>query len=257
MGADRPESGGLLAPLKQILDATDLIRSSPQHLQTQEVIGLVDDVHQHACRLQRTIENCFYYAQIGLLESDWEKIESARQQVAVVQDVIEPLAREKARQERRANDLILEFTDATVGMSADCLEKIVEELLDNAFRFSQSGSPVWLTAESTPDGTALSVRDCGRGMAPKQIAELESSLPLERMLTERHGCGLGLTVVRRLVELHQGGFGIRSELEKGTEVVVQLPAPTRGSEDAITDSADWGSLTGDRGTEQALCPAIA
>ncbi len=83
-----------------------------------------------------------------------------------------------------------------------------------------------LSAGSSADGGQfISVRDTGPGIPEHEIAKVlqafgQGSLAHE---TAEGGTGLGLTIVRSLIELHGGAFELKSELRKGTEVIVTLP----------------------------------
>jgi two-component system sensor histidine kinase/response regulator len=88
------------------------------------------------------------------------------------------------------------------------LQRIVEELLDNAFQFSQPGTPVQIITEKEDHQLRLRVIDHGCGMTPERLANLEET------------SGLGLQVCERLVQLHDGKLMIESEPNQGTTVIV-------------------------------------
>jgi two-component system sensor histidine kinase/response regulator len=69
----------------------------------------------------------------------------------------------------------------------------------------------------------LSVSDQGRGFSPEHISRVGAYMQFDRTLHEQQGLGLGLTIARRLTELHGGTLAIQSEKNAGTTVVVKLP----------------------------------
>jgi len=69
----------------------------------------------------------------------------------------------------------------------------------------------------------LRVRDHGRGMKAEHIAEIGAYMQFERKVHEQQGSGLGLTVAKRLTELHGGELTIQSEIGVGTTVELKLP----------------------------------
>ena len=68
------------------------------------------------------------------------------------------------------------------------------------------------------------VHDRGRGMTRRQIDQIGPYIQFDRMVYEQQGNGLGLTIAKRLVELHGGRFNIRSVSGEGTLVTIQLKA---------------------------------
>ncbi len=118
------------------------------------------------------------------------------------------------------------------------LEQVVSNLLDNARKYTESGGHVFVgvrvEAQGTGPGQAvLRVRDTGIGMSPKLKARVfELFVQGEQQLDRSQGgLGIGLTLVRRLVELHGGSVTVHSEGEgKGSELEVRLPLEARSEE---------------------------
>ena len=108
-------------------------------------------------------------------------------------------------------------------------KQILINLLGNAIKFTPQGGQVTLAAEPGEDAlVALSVADTGIGIPPEHIATALAAFgqvdnPLSRA---QQGTGLGLPIVKSLVELHGGRFAIESEVGRGTKVIAQLPAYT-------------------------------
>jgi len=106
------------------------------------------------------------------------------------------------------------------------LAQVVGNLLNNACKFTDRGGRIWLTVEDEGGLAVVRVRDTGIGLAAEQLgrvfelfAQVDNSL--ERA---RDGLGLGLTLVKKLVEMHNGTVEAHSEgLGRGSEFVVRLP----------------------------------
>ncbi len=108
-------------------------------------------------------------------------------------------------------------------MSEEYLGRIVDELVQNAFKFSQSGARVSVVLSPSPGGVTLVVRDHGRGFSTEHITKVGAYMQFERKLHEQQGLGLGLTIAKRLTELHGGTLTIESERGSSTAVTVRLP----------------------------------
>jgi PAS domain S-box-containing protein len=140
------------------------------------------------------------------------------------------------------HELILSVPSERVMVAADPLRlaQVVNNLLSNAAKYTEPGGRIWLTGESAGDRTVIRVRDTGigipRDMLPRVFdlfTQVDSS-----MSRSQGGLGVGLTLVKRLVELNGGTVEARSDgAGKGSEFVVSLPAGT------TTERADVAAHT--------------
>jgi len=105
------------------------------------------------------------------------------------------------------------------------LAQAVTNLLNNAARYTDRGGRMSLTAERQGDEAVITVRDNGPGVAPEMLPRLfEMFVQMNSSPESQRGLGVGLTLVKRIVELHGGTIEGRSEgLGKGSEFVVRIP----------------------------------
>ena len=108
-------------------------------------------------------------------------------------------------------------------IAEEYLSKITDELVQNAFKFSEADSPVRVTLNEAFNAVTLSVSDQGRGFTAEQITRIGAYMQFDRKLHEQQGLGLGLTIAKRLVELHGGKFSIVSDKESGTVISARFP----------------------------------
>ncbi|MBJ7899622.1 MAG: response regulator [Cyanobacteria bacterium RI_101] len=108
------------------------------------------------------------------------------------------------------------------------LQQVLSNLLNNAVKFTPSGGRVTLGARLDNDGVALTVTDTGIGVAPENFPKLfQPFLQLDSGLNRRFsGAGLGLALVKRIVELHGGRVSLDSQLGAGSCFTVWLPVST-------------------------------
>jgi signal transduction histidine kinase len=99
---------------------------------------------------------------------------------------------------------------------------VLEELTENAFKFSASGTPVVVTSRREGDDLLITVTDHGRGMTPEQI-EAFGAREADLYQQRGQGIGLGLALVRRIAGLYGGDLRITSTPGVGTTVTVRLP----------------------------------
>ncbi len=214
-----------LTPLTVILAASDILVRHSESIAPEEVPAIGERIHSAAQRLHRLIRNFLLYTRLELAAVDPAKAEALRGLGASdARTVIGEVATRVAQQANRSADLNLELIDATLPVSEAHLSKIVEELLDNAFKFSKPGTPVrvWCYVDA-PHVFTLSVKDMGRGMTAEQINHIGAYAQFDREQHEQQGQGLGLVIVKRLAELWGGELGLDSVPGEYTRARVILP----------------------------------
>jgi two-component system sensor histidine kinase/response regulator len=210
-------------PLTGILTSAEILRDRGP-LEPSDVHELGDLVHRSATRLNRLVMNYLLYAELEIALSNQGKIQVLRQsRTDDAGAVIERAALQKAKTAKREADLKLELKAAAPRIAPKHLEKIVEELLDNAFKYSKAGTPVHVTSGSDLNLFALSMTDHGRGMTATQIADIGAYMQFERKIHEQQGSGLGLAIARRLAEVYGGDLTVESTPGQQTTVHVTLP----------------------------------
>src|SRR5439155_7410880 len=214
----------LRTPLNGILAYGEILTADAATLQPGEIAEMGQAIFQSGKRLERLIENFLIYAQIELLSVDPQKVQALiKKQTATPAKLIEERARVQAQAANRATDLELDLSERPLAISEEYLAKIVDELVSNAFKFSRAASKVRITLSDSPVGTSLSVHDHGRGFSTEHITKVGAYMQFDRKLQEQQGLGLGLSIARRLTELHGGTLSIQSDQDSGTTVIVKLP----------------------------------
>jgi len=219
----------LRTPLNGILAYGEILTAESETLPPNEISEMGQVIYDSGRRLERLIENFLIYAQLELLSSDPQKLHSLlRKQTDSPANLLERHARDQAALAKRPQDLALDLVDVPMPISEEYLSKIADELVQNAFKFSQTGTPVRLSVLDSPQSVGLVVTDKGRGMSTDHITKVGAYMQFDRKMHEQQGLGLGLTITRRLTELHGGTLAIQSEKDKGTTVTVKLPKVTVG-----------------------------
>jgi len=214
----------LRTPLTGVLGFSQVLAEEYAAMQPDQIRDIAQAIHRSAERLHRLISNFVMYTELEVATKDAEFAQVMRGYGgSAAGSAIAEMALRWAQRAQREADLSLEVADGIVPMPPHHLQKTVEELLDNAFKFSKAGTPVRVQGKPNGRGFALSVTDFGRGMTPEQIASVGAYMQFERKHYEQQGQGLGLTIAKRLTELYSGEFIIESVPGQQTTVRVVWP----------------------------------
>jgi signal transduction histidine kinase len=163
---------------------------------------------------------------------DRTRIESGKLELTRVEVLLPKLARDVAEQlqplaEAKEQHLEVRCDDEQLVVWADWdkLSQILTNLLDNAIKFTQEGGRITLSLQQERGRLArISVQDTGQGIEAVDVPRLFD--PFFQVMREAHrskGLGLGLSIVKTLVELHGGDIAVQSERGAGTTFHVRIP----------------------------------
>jgi signal transduction histidine kinase len=211
-------------PLNGILSNAEMLATSAATLKPSEIAEMGQEIFKSSQRLQRLIENFLIYAQIELVATDPKNVNALRiGKLEHPAPLVKKLAAAQATQVNRPNDLTVEATDVLLPMSEEYFSRVVNELVHNAFKFSEPGAPVRIALAESATEVTFSVGDRGRGFSTEQITRIGAYMQFERKLHDQQGLGLGLIIAKRLVELHGGELSIEGEKGSGTTIIAKLP----------------------------------
>lgn len=214
-----------ITPLNGIYGLGQLLSSEASNLSAAEIGEFGRDIVLSAERLQRTVQNFLLYGQLEMEGTEPARVASRRRERAgELRERVGTRARLAADRAGRAGDLRLDLAEGAVTMNADHFHHLADEILDNAFKFSQPGQPVGVVTRLTADLFTLTVTDQGCGMTPEQIANVSAYSQFNRAQREQQGSGLGLAIAQRLAALHGGTLELSPQNPAGTRVTVRLPA---------------------------------
>lgn len=211
----------LRTPLAALIAAIEVARRRPRTVAEHEQV--LDRLHDDAVRLWRVVEALLYLAradaEAGL--PDLERVDLA----AWAADHLHAWS---ASAPERAADLHFDhLAGAPLWTRAHrpLLGQLLDNLLENACKYSGPGTPIVVRAWSEPGAVALAVEDRGLGIPAEDLARVFE--PFYRAESARRlghaGVGLGLAVARRIAATHGGTITAESEPERGSRFVVRLP----------------------------------
>jgi signal transduction histidine kinase/CheY-like chemotaxis protein len=206
----------LLGPLEDALADVDPSTVLSERLQT---------ARRNAGRLRRLVDSLLQFS----------RIEAGRATTRLVCTDVGALTERIASSFTELSDqagleLVLHCRQALADIDPDMWETIVLNLMSNAVKYTLSGS-ITVVVHSGEDHVRISVEDTGVGIAEADLKQLGQRF--FRVDTELgrsvEGTGIGLSLVRGLVELQHGSLQITSELRRGTKVAITLPKSVTGT----------------------------
>jgi signal transduction histidine kinase len=221
-----------LAPIRNTVHILQLMMPDDEQLrrpvqvidrQTRQLAGLVDDLLDVA-RITR--------GQINLRKQ-------ALELTAVVSQAVET-SRPLLEERRHRFDIQLPAETIFVEADPTRLTQVILNLLNNAAKYTDEGGCIGLIVERQDSEVVLRVRDSGMGIAAEMLPRIfEPFMQVEHTLERAQGgLGIGLTLVRRLVELHGGAVQAFSEGRgRGSEFVIRLPTVSQPTPAAGDDRA--------------------
>jgi signal transduction histidine kinase/ActR/RegA family two-component response regulator len=149
--------------------------------------------------------------------------------------------------EERRHTLVVENPAGAVEVDVDRarLSQAIGNLLTNAAKYTEPGGRITVRTERHGDEVVIRVRDTGIGIAPEMLPNVFQMFVQERQAIDRArgGLGLGLSIVRSLIELHGGAVSAHSEGRgKGSEFAIRLPVATTASVRRTTSAVAAASL---------------
>jgi two-component system phosphate regulon sensor histidine kinase PhoR len=231
----------LRTPLSAIKGAAELLLDEELPATHER---FVRTIHRNADRLSRLVRDLL---DISKLESGRVDLRLARvdlnEVVADAVAAVEPVARQQAQR------LAVVASEPALVLVADNerLEQIVANLVSNACQYTQDGGEIVVSTWREGDEACLSVADSGVGISTIDQQHLFDKFyqGVSALTHKRGGSGLGLTIVKRLVDLHGGRIAVQTKLGVGSTFTVRLPVDPANA-GVAADVPETGAAAGAR-----------
>lgn len=215
-------------PLNGVFIVLDLLLNKIQDFTKDEVKDLLKMGFESAQRLRKLTQRFLLYSQLEIKNSQINQLQFVNWEI---QDIpssvfIEDVMINEANYQNRIKDLSFKLTDLTnhkPAIKRKDFQTILIELIDNAIKFSEVGTPITVMTEIINDQFILTVTNQGRMMTKEQIANIGAFKQFERKFYEQQGVGLGLKIISLILKLYQGKLAILSNQELGTKVEIKIP----------------------------------
>jgi signal transduction histidine kinase/ligand-binding sensor domain-containing protein/membrane-bound lytic murein transglycosylase MltF len=221
-------SQDLRNPFSAVMGLADLLNSYYDMLDDQEKKNYIDEIHNTVDLLNKILENLH---QLSGIQNDRLGAEpSLFQLLDVIQEQVQVF--ENSAQAKQISIKNKVGKDVKIFADANLLMILIEKLLSNAIKYSHPESCVTITANEDEDRTDLFVMDEGVGISQEH---LDKVFNMEHYhftpgTANEKGTGLGLLICKEIVNKNDGRITIKSEKDKGTKIIVNLPSNQKQDE---------------------------
>jgi two-component system sensor histidine kinase/response regulator len=211
------EMEGCLAHMESLSDAL-----AAKYGRDPQARGIRRALQEEVKRLRRLSQRLRLYSELPGLYARRFSTDAAPTRCS--QETVVEAAHAVAAQWGRIGDLEISVQPGSVPLSADSAVILIQELVDNACKFSLAPGRILLETRSERAYWKLVVADSGPGMSPQQVRNIGAFKQFWSGPERPTGIGLGLVLVQALVRLHSGEVLIESEAQSGTRVAVMVPS---------------------------------
>lgn len=209
----------LKTPLTSISGFAELMAAG-MYQKKEDIAHFGQLIRKEAARLLEMINSIIFLSRIE--EMPAEAMQEAVPLGGLIQSVVEfmdPFCKDKQV------TLHCQLTEDKVRGSSSMLREMAMNLIDNGVKYNRPGGHVYVTMKKEEDQVILTVKDTGIGI-PEDVQErvFERFYRVEGSRSKQNGgSGLGLSIVKHIVEQHRGNISLTSRLNEGTTIEVQLP----------------------------------
>jgi len=214
----------LRTPLNLIMGLSEYLEKNFENTPKEEIKEMINNIYVESKRLNRFVENYIYFANLEISASSKDEVDGFRnQKTQLANSVIKDIVYFMAGNSGRSLDVNFNLEDADINIPYDHFAKVITEVTDNCFKFSERGTPVNIISKKLNGHYEVEFEDFGRGMTKKEIDNIGAYMQFGRKIYEQQGNGLGIAISKRIIELHNGEFSIHSEPDNFTKVRMMFP----------------------------------
>ncbi|MFA9396879.1 MAG: MASE3 domain-containing protein [Clostridiaceae bacterium] len=216
----------LKTPLNVILGSIQVLNLKESQENKEEYIEDVNKydkiMKQNCFRLLRLINNVI---DLSKIDSGYLKPELSNENiVSIVEDITLSVSNYI---EDRGINLVFDTNveEKIMAIDVDKIERIILNLLSNAIKFTNKGDSIFVAFEDLGENVVISIRDTGVGIPEDKLKMIfDRFSQVDKTLSRnREGSGVGLSLVKSLVEMHDGKIGVESVTGEGSEFKIEIP----------------------------------
>jgi PAS domain S-box-containing protein len=217
----------LKTPLNVIFSTNQLmdfyLKNNVIEVCKEKFFSNINIIKQNCYRFTKLINNII---DLSKIESGFFKLNLSNENIVqITEDIIQSISEYI---KSKGVDILFDtnIEEKVIACDPEKIERIILNLISNAIKFSNSEGKISVTILDKGDIIEISVKDTGVGIAKEHLYDVFGRFYQEDKSLSRNaeGCGIGLSLVKSIVELHKGKISVESELGKGSIFKIELPA---------------------------------
>jgi signal transduction histidine kinase len=227
-------------PLHGILGGLNLLLHARDTFSEKQTQDLLASIQKSGLRLNHSLANLMLFEEIKRAEVYTELLsmfshgEAKSNWPHKVKNELVTMSKEIYN---RSADLEMNIEPTEIKINPEYLQRLILELVDNALKFSKQGNKVQVIGRREDDEYTIEVIDTGRGFTLESLDDIAPFKQFNRKKFEQQGLGIGLYLVKRIVDFNQGELKIISLEGEGTRVVINLPLAQQNEFQTVFENA--------------------
>lgn len=204
-------------PLTNIRLAGKMLEKKEEGIKASPYLKII---HQEGDHLMEQVEQVLHLARL-----EKQDFQLQPEVTNIGQLLQETVNRMKLRQQECSARIRLELPQSPVFQAVDPLHlsNAIRNLLDNAMKYGAQTPNIYLGLQASMQGIHLSLKDNGQGWSDEESKKVFEKFYQSQQTSNRKGFGLGLSYVKRVIELHGGHISVNSSRQYGTQFEISLP----------------------------------
>lgn len=210
----------LKTPLTSIKGYSETIANGD--LTYQEIVKFSKVINQEANRMGRLVTDLLQLSRFDYQKVSWKKMMFSLDEMA--KNVCEKM-QFSAKEKNHKLECIITVAPPNIYADRDSIEQVITNIISNSIKYTPEGGVIKVYVGSINNNAYIKVIDNGIGIPEKDLDRIfERFYRVDKARSRKMGgTGLGLSIVKEIVDGNDGTINIRSEVNKGTEVIVTLP----------------------------------
>lgn len=219
----------LRTPLIPLLGYSDIILEDIKKISKEEIYELVERIKMGAVRLHNRVEKFILLSSLQFERNNFIELKNIRNDsIGYPKELISSAVKSVANAFARANDLEynIKTERVTLKIPEFYLTTLIKELIENACKYSLPGNKISIEGKSSGEHFELIIKNEGKGFPENHLREFNRSGQEGNFNSSSTGGGIGLMIVKKIMEIIEGTIFIESSLNHYTKVAIKIPVVT-------------------------------
>ncbi|GAB5466410.1 MAG: response regulator [Candidatus Kapaibacteriales bacterium] len=211
-------------PLNSILSYSKHLIKNDSEIKSSDRLEMLEGIYSDAQRLNRMFENYIKYSRVSAIsKSKTERDIYRKKKCDYPELILTDLAKLSTSKTNSKYDINLPKKANPIAVDSEHFTYLAHELIDNAVKFSKTDNNIRISGNLVDNEFVLTVSNHGWPLDSEKLSKVKPFSQFDRRQYEQQGTGMGLAIVKKIVEIYSGSLGSQVDSENWTSVTVTLP----------------------------------